>query len=179
MINHVIGPLLSASNYRSKQYCSLHYGCDLQSTDELKENPSFMKDFQLLLDTKNGDWCGFVFPAGIDFPKEIDFQIDARDCTFDSLVLDKVLFKESVDFSGSVFRNRLTVKSSVFESNATFENCRFEGSVEFISTRFKTASFYRADFAGRTILRANFSTRGTFKMKQFFGMELFFQGGEM
>lgn len=152
-------PLLSASNYRSKQYCSLHYGCDLKATGELKENPCFMKDFQFLLDTNDGDWCGFVFPADVDFPKEVSFQVDARDSILDSLVLDKVVFKESVDFSGAIFRNRLTVKSTIFESNATFDNCRFEGSVEFISTQFKQAtSFYRADFAGRTILRANFNT---------------------
>jgi len=122
-----------------------------------------MKDFQMLLDTKDGDWCGFVFPAGVDFPKEISFQVDARGSVFNSLELDKVVFKEAVDLSGSIFRNTLIVSAAVFEGVVKFEHCMFEGDVEFNHTQFKNlTSFYRADFSKRTILKVNFKTQAHF-----------------
>jgi uncharacterized protein YjbI with pentapeptide repeats len=138
-------------------YCSLHYGCNHKLTEELPENPHFANDFLTAVQANEGDWRGFVFPPGIRLPKEIPFAVDARGSRLSSFEQDQVTFKAPADFSDAIFKGGLTLKGVIFEDVVTFDRCRFEGPVDVLNVQCKkAASFYRADFAGRTILRANF-----------------------
>jgi len=143
----------------NSQYCSLHFGYDRKLTDEILENPHFEKDFQTFIDANDGDWRGFVFPDGIKLPKEIPFMVDARESRLASFEQMDVVFNAPVDFSDATFKGAFALRGSVFEDTVIFDRCRFEGPVDVLNVQCKkSASFYRADFAGRTILRANFPT---------------------
>lgn len=142
----------------SRSYCSLHDGCESEPS-----NPDFEETFAALLDAKNGDWRGFVFPRGVKLPKQLDFPIDARGCQFNALDLDGVVFKGTVDFTEAVFNNGAAFRSVFFEDTVAFERCRFNGPVDFLNVRCrKSASFLRADFTGRSILRVNFQGSANF-----------------
>lgn len=158
----------------SAPYCIFHYGYNKETNPD---KPNFQEAFTKLLDSEDGDWEGFVFPVNFVFPavKEISFPINACGCTLFSLKVDnKVTFKESVSFSGSVFRTSLILSNTVFEDASIFDHCQFEGTVEFLNVHFKkSARFSRADFAERTILRVNFSESVIFNEAIFRGVTIF------
>lgn len=152
------GKLCGRETSGSRSHCSLHDGCESEPS-----NPDFEEEFADLLDAKNGDWKGFVFPRGVKLPKQLDFPIDARGCQFNALDLEGVVFKGAVDFTGAVFNNGAAFRSVTFEDTVSFERCRFIGSVDFLNVRCrKLASFLRADFEGRSILRVNFLSFANF-----------------
>jgi uncharacterized protein YjbI with pentapeptide repeats len=110
-----------------------------------------------LLDSKDGDWQGFVFPKGFSFPNLIDFQISATDCIFDDLNLASVRFTEPIDLSSSVFYHSVTFRAVKFEDCVVFDRCRFKGPTDFLNVEcHKSASFVGADFSARTVLRVAF-----------------------
>ncbi|WP_404361561.1 pentapeptide repeat-containing protein [Methylotuvimicrobium sp. KM1] len=151
------GKACARSVNEDSQYCSLHFGYDRKITDEILDNPRFATDFQAVLETHDGDWRGFIFPHGIKLPKKITFKVNARECRLASFDLKDVVFKESVDFSDAIFKGAFALRSTIFEDIVKFDRCRFESSVDVLYVQCKkSASFYRADFLGRTILRANF-----------------------
>lgn len=142
----------------SRSYCSLHDGCGSEPS-----HPDFEESFAALLDAKDGDWRGIVFPRGVKLPRKIDFPVNARGCQFNALDLDGVVFIGTVDFSEAVFNDEAIFRSVVFEDVVTFERCRFNGPIDFLNVLCrKSASFFRADFSGRSILRINFQGSVTF-----------------
>lgn len=143
-------------------YCALHHGCDRKPQEPPPDNPNFRPAFEPLLAAKDGDWQGFVFPTGIDLPREIDFPVNAADAALSGLTLDQVVFKETVDFAGATFFGATTLRGVQFEKRAVFERCRFTEAADFLNVKFDAASFYRAEFAGRAIFRANFAGNCTF-----------------
>lgn len=156
-------PIFEFDQIEPEPYCIFHYGYSRKYNEDKLDNPGFMPAFEQIITSGDGNWRGFVFPAGICFPKVIPFAVDARGSRLNSLELDGVVFKESVDFSNSIFKDRLTLKSTVFENSANFEDCQFEGDVKLLNVKFeKSVSFSRADFAGRTLLRANFRQSANF-----------------
>jgi uncharacterized protein YjbI with pentapeptide repeats len=151
------------SNVGGTDYCALHYGHDLASDRPLPTNPAFQVELDKLVAAKDGNWQGFVFPAGCTLPKVISFPVRAVGCQFASLTLDGVTFQESVDFSGSLFRTTTIIRGLLFQAPATFDRCRFAGPVDFLNVQYKqAASFHRAEFADRTVLRANFEGSANF-----------------
>lgn len=126
--------------------------------------PSFADEFSALLAAKDGNWYGFAFPEGITLPSEVDFPINAPRCRFNGcLTLDKVMFREPVDFSNSVFGSGVTLKNVTFSNAANFAQCRFDGPVHFQQVFFKSvASFPGAEFHGQATFRASFSGLANF-----------------
>lgn len=138
-------------------YCSLHFGHDCKPTEEPPPNPHFAKEFEAVLHANDGNWRGFVFPAGVRLPTEIPFEVDARGSRLSSFEQEGVVFKEPVNFSDAIFHGGLALRRVVFEHVVTFDRCRFQGPVDLLNVHCdKNASFYRSDFANRTILRVNF-----------------------
>jgi uncharacterized protein YjbI with pentapeptide repeats len=149
-------------------YCVLHYGCDRKSADELPDNPDFEPAFAAAIAAEDGDWQGFVFPRGVKFPKQLDFPISARECRFNALDLDGVVFTGAVDFTEAVFHGGTAFRNLTFEDTVTFEHCRFDGPVDFLNVQCKkSASFSSVDFSGRSILRINFQGTATFNQAVF------------
>jgi len=141
----------------------LHYGFNIKSTGENIDNPYFEAEFKSILEAKDGNWCGFVFPSSVKLPKQITFAIDAQGCCFEFLDLSGVVFKEPVDFSDSIFKGNLTLRNCIFEEISNFNSCQFQGSVEVFHVRYKKlALFYRAEFMDRTIFKANFVEQANF-----------------
>ena len=158
------GELCGRATSGSK-YCVLHHRSDSRAP---QQNPDFDRKFSALISDKNGDWRGFVFPPGVKLPREIDFPINAAGCKFNSLDLEGVVFKGSVDFTEVTFNNGAALRSVTFEDTVTFDRCRFNGPVDFLNvTCRKSASFFRADFTGRSILRANFQGSANFNQAVF------------
>lgn len=146
------GKLCGRATSGSHSYCALHDGCESEPS-----NSDFEQKFAELLNARNGDWRGFVFPRGVKLPKQLDFPIDARGSQFNALDLERVVFKGAVDFTGAVFNNGTAFRSVFFEDTVAFERCRFNGPVDFLNVQCRnSASFLRADFTGRSILRVNF-----------------------
>jgi hypothetical protein len=116
-----------------------------------------------LLGLGNGNWSGLSFPAEPAITGEVTRSIQAANCIFEGLVLENVVFHEHVDFSGSVFNAGLVLRNVKFQKGVSFQECRFEGA--FGGTQFECAgpaSFYRADFLGETLIRANFKGHANF-----------------
>lgn len=135
-----------------KPYCCFHLKKDASLIDT-----DFEHHFKGLLEAKDGNWQGFLFPIGIELPKQVDFPIDARWARFVMLEQEKIVFKESVDFSNAIFSSNVIFRTVTFEKPVNFDHCRFESVVDFQHVECKDqTSFYRADFSGRTILRAYF-----------------------
>lgn len=166
--------IFESDQIKSEPYCVFHYGCKRRSSEDILGNPHFLQAFNEILTSGEGNWKGFVFPAGISFPKIIPFAVDARGCRLSSFELDNVTFKESVDFSDSVFKESLFIKNAIFENTANFDRCQFEGAVEVLNVQFeKGGSFYRADFSERTLLRANFHQNANFNEAIFRDVTIF------
>lgn len=166
----------SRSAYPAFIYCSLHLGCDRKLTEDVEPNPQFVDEFQAVLDAQDGNWRGFVFPDGIKLPEEIPFKVDARGSRLGLFEQSRVVFKEPVDFSDSVFKRDLALTGSVFEKSVSFANCKFDGPVTFNHIQCKsTASFYRSEFAGRTVFRVNFKANANFN-ESVFREGVFFSG---
>ncbi len=144
-------------------YCSLHFGLHCKPNEDIPANPLFARDFASVIAAGDGNWSGFVFPAGVKFPNEVSFDVNARGSRLSAFELQDVKFKGAVDFSDAVFKSELKLRAVTFEGTVLFERCRFEGPVDFLHVRCESgASFYRSDFAGRTILRAHFSNSANF-----------------
>ena len=110
----------------------------------------------------DGNWDGFVFPPNVTWPTTLDFPVDARGCRFAGLDLNSVRWNQRVDLSDSIFDSGLVLRSCNFDAQATFDRCRFGGPVDILNRKFGAASFYRAEFSGRTVLRANFAGAANF-----------------
>lgn len=141
----------------TEPYCVLHYGVDKRASDELAVNPQFESCFASVLQNRDGNWRGFVFPPGIALPKEIDFPIGAQGCRFEALRLENVTFKERADFSGSLFKGSLSLSGVTFSDRVDFQGCRFDCPVDLANTHcLGDATFASSDFGQRAILRVNF-----------------------
>lgn len=156
-------PIFDSPYTVHQPYCIFHYGYNHESGNEILNNHPFQSAFNEILASGEGNWEGFAFPPGIKFPKMIIFAVEASGCRFNSLKLREVTFQESVNFSNSVFKDKLIFDRTVFKKNTNFDHCQFDGTVEFLNVHFEeSTSFHRADFAGRTLLRANFCQKAQF-----------------
>lgn len=141
-----------------QHFCVFHIGHDTPSGQAFPANPHFQAEFDKLVAARNGSWNGFVFPANLKWPDVIEFPLEARYARFDRLDLEKVAFKEAIDFSNSSFDGSVALRGVTFSSQTKFDRCRFGGSTDFLNVKFlEPATFHRAEFAGRTVLRANFA----------------------
>lgn len=144
-------------------YCVLHSGLAVPAKDPVPANPYFQAEFDALVATGDGEWEGIVFPLNVEWPPLIGFPVNAKRCRFAATELISTIFVQAVDFSDSVFDGDLTARSVVFKGSANFDRCRFQGKAEFLNTQFeRSGSFHRAEFSGRTIVRANFSGPSNF-----------------
>lgn len=156
-------PIFDSPQTVHEPYCIFHYGYTRKSGDEVLDSHHFQSAFNEILASGEGNWEGFAFPPGIEFPKTISFAVEASGCRFNSLKLSEVTFQESVNFSNSVFKNKLIFDRTVFKKSTKFDHCQFDGTVEFLNVHFEeSTSFHRADFADRTLLRVNFCQKTQF-----------------
>jgi uncharacterized protein YjbI with pentapeptide repeats len=145
-------------NIHQQNYCIMHFGWDTDATEPLPPNSSFRAAFEKIVQNADGNWRGFVFPADVPFPKQIDFPVDARACQFSNFDLEQTIFTKTADFSGSIFRRSAALRGVRFSDSVNFERCRFMGTTDFLNVLCTgAASFCRSEFSGRTVLRINFS----------------------
>ena len=69
-------------------FCVFH-----QVDEELLPNPQFQSAFDLLLEQKDGNWDGFVFPSEFKLPDSIDFQVNLRWAHFATFDLNNTTFQ--------------------------------------------------------------------------------------
>lgn len=116
-----------------------------------------------LIGLGNGNWSGRLVAEGPPITGDISLSIQAKNCTFEKLVLENAVFQEPVDFSGSVFNAGLVLRNVKFQKGVSFQECRFEGAFAGIQFECEAAAmFYRADFVGDALIRANFKGSANF-----------------
>ncbi len=139
-------------------YCVFHKGCNRKSDEELLPNPQFNSAFDLLLEQKDGNWDGFVFPFEFKLPNKIEFPVYLRWAYFADFDLNNTTFQDAVDFSDAIFLGKVIFHNVTFKSQAIFDRCRFEDGFDLQYTHFKvSASFYRAEFSKRAVFRVHFA----------------------
>jgi uncharacterized protein YjbI with pentapeptide repeats len=148
---------LSCQRETDDDYCVFHHGCNRKPDEELLPNPQFQPAFDSLLDQKDGNWDGFVFPTEIKLPNTIEFPVYLRCSHFTNFDLTNTTFEALVDFSDTVFLGNAIFHNVTFKSQAIFDRCRFEDCFELQHTHFEaSASFYRAEFSKRAVFRTRF-----------------------
>lgn len=158
----ISGSICARPSVPGSSYCVLHAGLAVPAGTELPEDPTFQPALDSLVAASDGNWDGFVFPPNVAWPARVDFPVNARGCRFAEFDLNSVQFAQQVDFSDSVFDSGMVLRACKFDAPVTFDRCRFSGSVDILNTKFGAASFYRAEFSGRTVLRANFAGAANF-----------------
>ena len=125
-----------------------------QPIDSMRKSEQFEKEFNQLVQEKDGNWEGFIFPEDFKINySSIAFSINCRNAVFQDILIVKTVFQESVDFSGIVFEGSLLFDSATkFQKNITFHNarfigktmfrCLFKGSVNFNSTIFSDSAIF-------------------------------------
>lgn len=141
----------------NNDFCVFHQGCDRKLDEELLPNPQFQSAFNMLLEQKDGNWDGFVFPSEFKLPNQIEFPVCLRWARFKVFDQNNMAFQEAVDFSDSIFSGNAIFCRVTFKSSCTFDRCRFEACFELQHANFKqSASFHRAEFSKRAEFRAHF-----------------------
>lgn len=122
-------------------------------------------DFGLvdLLNSKDGNWKGFVFPEYIEFKNlQIDFELDASDAKFGSVSFTKCEFNilrlESCEFKGRVRFNGCKHKEK-FLGNSIRAKGQFSLDHSFYSD---DATFGNSHFEGEFSCAAHFESQGNF-----------------
>lgn len=139
-------------------FCVFHQGCNRKLDEEILPNPQFQSALDLLLEQKDGNWDGFVFPSIFRLPNRIEFPVYLRWARFTVFGLNNTTFEDAVDFSDSIFLGNVIFRRVTFDSSATYDRCRFEACFELQKTHFKqSVSFHRAEFSKRAVFMACFS----------------------
>jgi Pentapeptide repeats (9 copies) len=89
------------------------------------------------LDNKKYDFCEAIFPSDQLFK------------------LHNFCFKQSVNFNGAKFSNKVKFTDVTFEKSADFENCIFMDKVEFINTDFILGVSFKKSLLSRYFLLKN------------------------
>ena len=154
-------------------YCTFH--------SKLTKDSVFINEFKDLIATKDGTWCGFIFPIfpkEFKFPSEINFEINARNSTFTKLIIVDVTFDESCDFSGSTFNDATEFRRCTFTKMVLFYECKFLKEADFRCVTFKgDTAFSYTEFSGTAFLQVLFECPATFDRVVFGGRVLFSRWG--
>ncbi|MCF7965241.1 MAG: pentapeptide repeat-containing protein [Methylobacter tundripaludum] len=138
-------------------FCIFHQGCDQKLNEDFLPNRQFQSAFDLLLEQKDGNWDGFVFPTAFQLPNRIEFPVYLRWARFVEFDQSNTTFQDGIDFSDAIFLGNVIFRRVTFESGVIFDRCRFESCFELQYANFKaSASFHRAEFSKRAVFRARF-----------------------
>jgi uncharacterized protein YjbI with pentapeptide repeats len=151
------GGLSCKREFNDGDFCVFHQGCNRKLDEELLPNPQFQSAFDLLLEQKDGNWDGFVFPSEFKLPNNIEFPVYLRWARFTVFDQNNTTFQDAVDFSDAIFLGNAIFRGVTFKSNVKFDRCRFEDCFELQLAHFeRSTSFYRAEFSKRAVFRARF-----------------------
>lgn len=157
-------------------YCVFHRHHEQMVIARTQLQVNFMKELQIEIDSKNGNWRGFSFPPEFRLPNVIDFQINAKFSRFNNLKLEQTTFQEECNFSDSRFLGETLFKNCNFNKNTELVKSIYEDKVEFLNAHFEcVTSFYESEFLGRALFRVNFSESVNFN-NSIFKDAVIFQG---
>jgi len=161
------GVKCSRTPYNSEK-CIFH-------TFESRSSFKFGSDFNELIEKKDGNWCGFIYPADFNLEnRTIDFSVNMQWSNFNNLNVSKMNFNKDVDFRNSKFEGKIEFNNSNFQSDVNFQNSNFNGVVFNYSTIFhKNTSFYNCNFLGRTQFSCIFKGSVNFNNAIFFDSTIF------
>lgn len=132
------------------------YGyCIFHKTNESKRSSAIIEEFdaaiQLLIEKKDGNWEGFVFPAGYSIEnKVIDFPLNIKFASFQEISFVNTKFMRAVDFTRSEFNDNAAFVDCLFGEESTFFACRFKDRVTFNSEWVGTVNYSLCTFQGDT-----------------------------
>ncbi len=115
--------------------------CICHSKKPDKDPDSFQSEIGEMLRAKEYDFCGFVFPAEVDF----------RDREFESPIkFGGSAFRDAAVFEGTTFRGGADFRNAEFIGDANFDYVVFENEADFRMAKFGDyAHFLEAQFQGR------------------------------
>lgn len=129
----------------------------------------FASAFARLVNNRDGNWVGFVFPRALSFrQQDVGFAVDARWSTIPAIDLVHVKFSGTVNFSAARIEGRTQIQGCSFHDSCDFSNSEFRGIALLQHVTFYEAcTFHRAVFEAAFYCRAEFRGHANFTEASF------------
>jgi len=147
--------------------------CICHSADSGKDTGTIQREVGGMLDRRDYDFTGFVFPYEVQFD-DARFEADTsfRGATFrDAANFRQATFQGAADFRETKFQKNADFLRANFQDTASFRKTTFQSTAMFTLATFQnTADFSWATFRDEALLGgATFQKAATFTLAQFHG----------